>query len=394
MMHGFRWHGAGIALLSLLLVSGPLRAAALDWEPDVYPRANLFPSLVIGTARVDPDEHLFASWGKNHQGDPQGIVGASIAGLRKGDTFTLVLEANDFMKESRHEGSVDRTIDGDLVVHPKVSYLYDRLLAVNQVTPLDISMELFVNGTSQGKKSLTVTLRSINDCLFGVAESDDEEDNSDYSWLFSAYVNENHPWVDQLLKEALQTGIVSSFDGYQSGSAETVLQQIFAIWNVMQQHGMKYSDITTTAAESDGIYSQHVRLFDQSVNAAQANCVDGTVLLAALLRKIGLRPSLAVIPGHMFLAVDLDDDTTIGLETTLIGEKDLASPSGKIVPYDSLPQKIRKAAWASFEGAVDTGTEEYEKNTKKFDSDDLEYQLIDLEAAREMGILPIRFNGH
>jgi hypothetical protein len=51
--------------------------------------------------------------------------------------------------------------------------------------------------------------------------------------------------------------------------------------------------------------------------------VDGTVLLAAILRKIGLRPCLVHVPGHMFLAVDIDDETTIGLETTLNTPKKL-----------------------------------------------------------------------
>ncbi len=51
--------------------------------------------------------------------------------------------------------------------------------------------------------------------------------------------------------------------------------------------------------------------------------MDGTVLLAAILRKIGLRPCLVHVPGHMFLAVDIDDETTIGLETALNTPKKL-----------------------------------------------------------------------
>ena len=363
--------------------------AEIEWEPDVYPQSNFFPSLVIGTARVDPSEELFAAWGGEHQGDPQGLVGASITGLKKGDKFKLVIKPNEFMRESKYEGKVAKNPKEELLVHPKIGYQYDKLIGVSQVTPMDISMELFVNGESQGEKSVTVTVRSINDCLFGVEE--DEENSSDYSWLFAAYVNENHPWVDRLLKEALQTGIVSSFDGYQAEDTDDVVRQIFAIWNVMQRHGMKYSDITTNAAESDGVYSQHVRLFNQSVDASQANCVDGTVLLAALLRKIGLHPSLVLIPGHMFLAVDLDDETTIGIETTLMGEKStLDGNHEKIRPFAKLTEKAQKEAWASFENAVSVGTDQLEEDAKKFESDDLQYQIIDLESAREMGILPIR----
>ncbi len=376
--------------IGLIFIAGALWAADIEWEPEVYPKDNLFPSLVIGTARVDPSEELFPAWQGYHYGDEQGVVGASIGGLKKGDKFKLVVAENEFMKAARFEGEVKKIKDEDLVVHPKISYRYDRLATVTQDVPMDVTMELFVNGESQGEKSITITVRSINDCLFGVEEAEDE--NSDYSWLFAAYVNENHPWVDRILKEALQTGIVSSFDGYQSGSDEEVIKQVFAIWNVMQRHGMKYSDITTTAADSDGVYSQHVRLFNQAIDAAQANCVDGSVLLAALLRKIGLHPSLVLVPGHMFLAVDLDDENYIGIETTLMGEQSLTSEGRDRLPaFEKLAPKLQQKTWKSFENAVDVGTERLEADAKKFESDDLQYQIIDLGEARRMGILPIRF---
>ncbi len=391
MLTASRFSPRFLLLAGLLLSCGVLAAAGVEWEPDVYPKGNLFPSLVIGTACVDPSEELFAAWAGAHHGDPQGIVGASISGLKKGDKFKLVIGANDLMKESQLEGTVKKG-GGEILVHPKISYRYDQLAALTQAVPLDVSMELFVNGESLGPKSITVTARSVNDCLFGVEEDDDE--SSDYSWIFSAYVNEDHPWVDRLLKEALQTGIVSSFTGYQSESTDEVLLQVFAIWNVMQRRGMKYSDITATAAERDGIYSQHVRFLDQSVAASQANCVDGSVLLAALLRKIGLSPSLVIVPGHMFLAVYLDDETLIGIETTLMGEKSLEKVDRERFPsFANLPAGARKEAWRSFEGAVAAGTAALEEDAEKFESEDLEYQIIDIEEARKMGILPIKFRG-
>lgn len=367
-------------------------AADVGWEPDVYPMSNFFPSFVIGTARLDNSEEIFSEWQGEHHGDKQGVLGATITGLKKGDKFKLVVKANDLMKESNYEGKVAETSEEDVVVHPKIGYLYDKLAAISQVMPFDITMELFVNGQSLGEKSATITVRSINDCLFGVDEG--EAQSSDYSWLFAAYVNENHPWVDRILKEALDTGIVSSFDGYQSEKPEDVLLQIFAIWNVMQRHGMKYSNATTTAAESDGVYSQSVRLFDQAVDSGQANCVDGTVLLAAILRKIGLNPSLVIVPGHMFLAVDLDAESIVGIETTLMGEKSIENVDRKKIPaFQKLKSKDQEETWDSFQGAIATGTDRLEADADKFESDNLEYQIIDLAAARKMGILPIRFNG-
>jgi len=281
-------HLSWVLALGLVLPLGA-READVDWEPDVYPHGNIFPAFLIGTARVNLSEEVFAAWGENHLGDPQGVIGVSLSGAGAGSKVEVVVKGNDYMAESRFKGTLDKDADG-LLIHPKIAFKYDALARVTQAVPLAVTMAVKVDGKDLGEKTETVTLRSINDCLFGVEETvaDDEKPRtSHYDWLFPAYVNENHPWVDRILKEALDTEIVSSFDGYQSGESDSVLLQIFSIWNVMQRHGLKYSNVTTTAAEERGVYSQHVRLFDESVTAAQANCVDGTVLLAAILRKIG-----------------------------------------------------------------------------------------------------------
>ena len=297
------------------------------------------------------------------------------------------------MRACRAEGTVET--DGTVTIHPKISWKYDKLASVRQTVPIDVTMELKVDGKSRGEKTVTATMRTVNDCLFGVTEPGDEQNYSDYSWLFASYVNENHPWVDQTLKEALDTDIVTSFDDYQSGDPEKVLMQVFAIWNVMQRKGLRYSNVVTTAAETESVGSQHVRLFDESVKAAQANCVDGSVLLAAVLRKIGLDPHLVTVPGHMFLAFSLDDETMVGLETTMMGEVDLEKVDEKrlksFLKFD-VEEKRNEESWATFEAAIDAGTQALLEASEKFDGDDTDYQLIDIAAARNLGVLPISSN--
>lgn len=366
----------------------------IDWGVEVYPDNQLFPSLVIGTAVVKAPEDTFPSWGDNHLGDPQGVVGIWADGIKPGSKVEVTIKGNEFMKEAHLSETAKK--GKDLTAHPKISYNYGALAKVKQAVPLDITAELKVDGKSLGEKTITATLRTVNDCLFGVMEGEGEDASySDFSWLFAAYVNEDHPWVDKTLKEALDTKLVSAFDGYQSEDPKQVLQQIFAIWNVMQRKGMRYSNITTTAAESESVYSQHVRLFDESVSAAQANCVDGSVLFAAVLRKIGLDPKLVSVPGHMFLAVSLgegEDATLIGLETTMMGATDLEEVDAKrlrsFLKFDP-EEKKNEESWNTFEAAVDSGTSTLKENKKKFAGDDPDYQIIDLAAARSLGILPI-----
>ena len=377
------------AILAVSLALAATVRAEIEWDPEIYPDSQIFPSLVIGTAAVKPDNEIFAVWEGNHLGDKQGIVGASADGISAGSKVVLEVRENDIMRASRVEGTAES--DGTLTIHPKISWKYDKLSNIRQVVPLDVTMELKVDGESRGEKTVTATLRTVNDCLFGVTEPDDEETYSDYSWLFAAYVNENHPWVDQTLKEALDTDLVSSFDGYQSEDPEAVLLQVFSIWNVMQRKGLRYSSVTATAAETESVNSQHVRLFDESVKAAQANCVDGSVLLAAVLRKIGLDPHLVTVPGHMFLAFSLDDETMVGLETTRMGSADLDEVDAKrlrsFLKFDP-EEKRNEESRATFEAALDTGTQALLEASEKFDEDP-DYMLIDVAAARNLGILPI-----
>ncbi|MFZ8431498.1 hypothetical protein ACO1MU_14375, partial [Staphylococcus aureus] len=70
----------------------------------------------------------------------------------------------------------------------------------------------------------------------------------------------------------------------------------------------------------DGVSSQHVRFIDDSVRVRQANCIDGTVLFASILRKIGIDPLIVLVPGHAFLGFYLDGQRRqiAFLETTMM----------------------------------------------------------------------------
>ncbi|MBJ7391346.1 MAG: hypothetical protein JHC85_07275 [Chthoniobacterales bacterium] len=216
------------ASLPAVFAFASLAASAVgevQWDPEIYPDNQIFPSFVIGAAAVKPDSEVFAVWNGNNIGDEQGIVGASAEGVPEGSRVELEVRENDFMHGSRAEGTAESS--EQLSIHPKIAWKYDKLARVKQAVPVDVTMELKVDGKTVGEKTITATVRTVNDCLFGVTEPGEEENYTDYSWLFAAYVNENHPWVDETLKEALDTKIVSSFDGYQSEDPQQVLLQVF-----------------------------------------------------------------------------------------------------------------------------------------------------------------------
>jgi hypothetical protein len=327
-------------------------------------------------------------------GEDLGFIGVWLDAVPANSKLKVEVKPNAVMDASVFEGRAEAGA-GEYQVYPKINYKYDALSDWRQPMPLNITMEVFVDGRSLGTQSKTVTVRSINDCPFIVAgDEESEEEDLDMSWMFAAYVNENHPFVDTLTREALESKIVDAFSAYQGEDPAEVIRQVYAIWHVLQRRGIRYSDISQSSAESPVVFSQHVRLFDEALAAQQANCVDGTAVFAAVLRKIGIEPYLVLIPGHMFLAFDLDEEgeMTLGLETTMMGTTGTPDASrSELIPAELSARFRNQASFKSFAAALDEGTRQLEENADAFDGEDPDYQLISLSEARQIGILPLAY---
>ena len=77
--------------------------------------------------------------------------------------------------------------------------------------------------------------------------------------MFAAYVNEENPQIDKILREALNTRIVNRFSGYQSQRPNAVQNQVYALWNVLQKRDFKYSSISANSLASNKVFAQRVR---------------------------------------------------------------------------------------------------------------------------------------
>jgi len=234
----------------------------------------------------------------------------------------------------------------------------------------------------------TVQVRSLHDCVFALTKPDGKV--VPCTWMFAAYVNENHPLVERILKSALDHKLVGQFAGYQLGK-QHVYDQIFAIWNVLQRQGIKYSNITTPSVGSDRVFSQHVRFLSDSVANTQANCVDGSVLFASVFRKIGLQSFLVIVPGHCYVGCLLQKEPrqTMFIETTMIGDADLKKLSLDRGLNSLASGRNNNLSRTSFEKAYVVGAEEIEKASPHFGKTP-GYFLIDLDKARARGIQPLK----
>jgi hypothetical protein len=281
----------------------------------------------------------------------------------------------------------------EYTIYPQIKYKYAALAQSRQSVPATVTFRLELADREAEEQNVTITLRSINDCPRNLGNDDDK---TDIHFTFAAYVNEEHPLVDQITKEALSSGIVDSFTGYSDDGPKEVLRQVYALWHVLSKRGVRYSDASTTVAESDVVSSQHVRLIDESFGNVQANCVDGSVLFASLLRKIGLEPFLVLVPRHCYVGFYLDEDekTPIALETTMLGDKADEDDSREIedVPEIEDESWTQGDTWPVFVAAINSGTADLKKNRDKFtDEKNDDYQIISITAARKTGILPIPY---
>lgn len=117
--------------------------------------------------------------------------------------------------------------------------------------------------------------------------------------ILAAFVLPNDPAVARILRSAAEIlkkeGLPASLEGYQ-GSKERVWQQAQAIWCAICQLDLAY--INPPASFVD--YGQRVRLPSQIVDERLATCLDTTVLFAACLEAVGLRPVIVLTQGHAF----------------------------------------------------------------------------------------------
>ena len=399
------------AWLTLLSV----KAEETTFEAYSYTGTDIYPSAIIATATVDwnasRNEQPKSKKEKKEEsaqipwlGDKNGWVGAKVLNVTKGMKIKVEVVGDGWLKPSKTEVTVEHD-EEEVLVMPKGIFDYDALHKVRQQKPANLNIKVTVNGKALAEQNEVVTLRSINECPFAVILGEgDDETSDDLSWMFAAYVNENHPWIDGILKEALEAKLVDSFDGYQSGDPNKVLAQVYAVWHIMQRHGMKYSDITNTP-KSKFAAAQVVRFLDDSVAGSQANCVDGSVIFASILTKLSIKCGLVLVPGHCFLCFDLDPEgtldvsaeeskrTVLGLETTMMGSNDLKPLSElKKLPSkqrDQLAKKEGQASAGTFGNALDLASSVFSEHSEDFDKDDSTYQIISIADAREFGIMPI-----
>lgn len=383
-----------VGLLSLAMLAGLVAETRAEVQTITGFDHQLFPSYLIATAsiRLDPKQV-----DKYRLGDPTGLLGIEVVSPGKDTPIKVTVECDEFFETSSFTGKLAEA-GQTYRVTPKIKYRYARLAQCEQATPTTVTFTVKVGKAKDEEHAVTCTMRSINDCPFTLRRG---EDSMDVSFAFAAYVNEQHPFVDKLLREALDRRIVKSFHGYQGKSAEDVVKQAYAVWDLLVARDMRYSSITSTAVASDSVACQHVRLLDESVNNSQANCVDGSVLWVSMLRKIGIDGFLVLTSNHCYAGFYLDPkrESAVAIETTLLGVEVNGEDQEISELLDgAVSEELRDPlSFASFVAAINHGNKAFveginkKADAKEGENVDAEFQILDIAMMRKMGVIPIPF---
>lgn len=278
----------------------------------------------------------------------------------------------------------------EYTIYPDIIWNYEALKNNAQAEPVSVAVKVEMNGKDLGQRVRTFSVRSVNECLLGYVANGTKF--YDTSIFFAAYVNEENPMIDQLLREALNTRIVNRFLGYQSTAKGAVDKQVYALWNILQKRKFRYSSVSNTSLSSNVVFSQRVRTFDDALESSQINCVDGSVLFASLLRAINIEPILVRTPGHMFVGYYTDNshkDMNF-LETTMIGDVDLDD----FFPDEQLDSTMvgksqNEMSLLTFEKSKQYANKKYKDNEAGIHSGKLNYMFLEISKEVRRKIQPI-----
>jgi hypothetical protein len=349
---------ARLAIGWIFLGAPAAGAEALRWTVDIAPDGEIFP--VLDLSQATPAA-------KDAAGDGSGLV-AVHATTDVPRELRLTVETAGLARPATVEA---RTVRGGVPVElrPRLAWdaTYVRGLHSPRAQPMRLRIE--AKGLPTEVRELTVRVHPLDEALYYFREG---RDRVDLAWVFAAYVDPHDAAVDAVLDLARNGGA-----GVDQDDAEATLDQVRAVWNALEAHGLRYAAGDPAISRGPSIYSQRVRLVAESWAERRANCIDSSVLIASVLERLGIRSFIVLVPQHAFVGfyTARNQSRPEFLETTLLGTDARHLPRG---------------AASSFDAARAAGRLRFNRVANRLDKAHRpDYALIDIETARAYGIVPL-----
>lgn len=284
----------------------------------------------------------------------------SLSGLKNDDGSLKSVEYFQFKSQSNKSFSAKIRVTNSKFIEETILFKNIEAGETTFEIPLKWKTDTFKNITTAGQtffqfelidqetnkvlanKNMQLSYRAIDECVFNV-------NGIDFDDLYASYVNEDSPVIDAFLKEVgefwkLAQSVNSQVLPFQGWVGEQLnfdysSMQLSMIMTYLHGSGYTYSSITDTSAGTRRIGIQRIRFIENTIANKQANCVDGSVMLASIFRQIGFNPFLVAEPQHMYMGLIFKGGEVRYIETTAIGNPNMAgavvyelkNPNSKII---------------------------------------------------------------
>ena len=196
---------------------------------------NIFPSAILSVATTDAQ--VITPSDSTCLGNPKSCIAVRVKSRTAYSRVRIEVAETPFFSRSVSEFVLNKPRT-EYTIYPDIIWNYEALKNNAQAEPVSVAVKVEMNGKDLGQRVRTFSVRSVNECLLGYVANGTKF--YDTSIFFAAYVNEENPMIDQLLREALNTRIVNRFLGYQSTAKGAVDKQVYALWRNVSSATVPY----------------------------------------------------------------------------------------------------------------------------------------------------------
>ena len=200
--------------------------------------------------------------------------------------------------------------------------------------------------------------------------------------MLAAFITPNHPEIASVIRRAstILEGWTGnpSFDEYQSRNPDRVRKQMAAIYEAIAERQIIYCAAPASFEEK----GQRIRLADAIFSQGMGNCLDLSLLYAACLEAVQLRPLVVIVKGHAFAGAWLVEESfadAVNDDPSLLTKR-MAAGINEIALVEATC--MNKGSQASFADA--------ENSAAKHLADTAQFHFfLDVKRARYGGIRPL-----
>lgn len=209
------WRITAVVLSLTMLVGGITymvmkRPFADDYELVDQLGGNLFPSAILSVATTNTQ--VIPPMSGEYVGNPKSCVAIKLKSGRANTVVRIELAETPFYARSVSTFVLPKE-HTEYIIYPDILWRYNALRDNEQAEPISVVANVEVDGKDLGQKVRTFSVRSINECLLGFNKQlpDGRTRYVSTRLFYAAYVNEENPLIDKVLREALNTRIVRRF---------------------------------------------------------------------------------------------------------------------------------------------------------------------------------------